>query len=131
LNSSAEQLFRDAFDRLKRGVPQRLPRGSPVSQNNVAKEAGCDPSALKKSRYPELVKDIQLWVAEFGRKSANSASKQAHSARRRSRSLKAIIDDLKAQRDLALSMLVHADATILELVRELELTRNKATRERR
>ena len=57
--SNAEQLYRDAFLRLKQGKPLRLKKGAPVTQNNVAKEAGRDPSALKKSRFPELIREIK------------------------------------------------------------------------
>ena len=50
----AELDFSAAFERLKYGNTLILPPGSPVSQNNVAREAGRDPSALRKSRYPRL-----------------------------------------------------------------------------
>jgi len=56
---AAEANFRRAFERLKAGAPKVLPLGTPVSQNNVAKEAGCDSSALRKSRFPCLVAEIQ------------------------------------------------------------------------
>jgi hypothetical protein len=59
---TAEQRFRAAFDRLKDDKPQILPRGTPVSQNNVAKEAGTDPTALRKKRFPALIREIQAWV---------------------------------------------------------------------
>jgi len=49
---SAGDLYRAAFERLKNNKPERLPKGTPVSQNNVAKEAGSDPSALKKRAFP-------------------------------------------------------------------------------
>jgi hypothetical protein len=52
LVGTAEQDFRDAFDRLKRGKPIHLEKGAKVTQNNVAKEADRDPTALKKSRHP-------------------------------------------------------------------------------
>lgn len=55
----AELDFSASFERLKYGNTLILPPGSPVSQNNVAREAGRDPSALRKSRYPKLVADIQ------------------------------------------------------------------------
>ncbi|MQT61082.1 hypothetical protein GHO41_27495 [Pseudomonas sp. FSL R10-0399] len=61
--SKAEQGFREAFERLKKDQPIRVPQGTPLSQNLVAKEAGNDPSALKKSRFPDLVAEIQHWAA--------------------------------------------------------------------
>nr|WP_302685079.1 hypothetical protein [Pseudomonas syringae]UVN17909.1 hypothetical protein pPsy0479a_00077 [Pseudomonas syringae] len=59
---SAEGSFRSAFERLKTDNPSILAKGTPVSQNNVAREAGLDPSALKKARFPELVSEIQQWI---------------------------------------------------------------------
>lgn len=59
---TAEILFREAFERLKAGQPIILPKNSAVTQNNVAREAERDPSALKKDRYPTLVLEIQAFV---------------------------------------------------------------------
>jgi hypothetical protein len=42
---TAELSFRQSFERLKTDEPIRLPKGTPVSQNNVAKEADVDPRA--------------------------------------------------------------------------------------
>lgn len=58
--SAAEKNFRMAFERLKSGKTTRLPEGAQISQNNVAREAGYDPSALKKARFPTLVYEIQI-----------------------------------------------------------------------
>lgn len=60
--SKAELKFRNAFECLKQGKPDILPKGTPLSQNNVAKEAGVDPSALRRARFPELVAEIQEWI---------------------------------------------------------------------
>mgnify|MGYP003629439734 FL=1 len=62
VKKSAEQEFRDAFDRLKKGKTIRLPLGAAVTQNNVAREAGRDPSALKKDRYPLLILEVQAYI---------------------------------------------------------------------
>ena len=59
--AAAERRFREAFERLKAREPLRLDKGTEVTQNNVAKEAGTDPSALRRSRYPVLVDDIQAY----------------------------------------------------------------------
>src|ERR1700730_8529773 len=86
--SKAETAFREAFERLKRNRPETLVKNSVVSQNNGAKEAGCDPSALRKSRYPTLVAEIQLWL-ETNRPQAPLSSRQTLiSQRKRKRSLK-------------------------------------------
>jgi hypothetical protein len=114
----AEQAFRDAFERLKRGKPEVLPKGTPVSQNNVAREARRDPSALKKDRYPSLIREIQLWVDEHPSASPPSPRQAILGTRRRNRSLNEKIETLKIERDRAMSLLVEADAKILELTVE-------------
>nr|WP_256822401.1 MULTISPECIES: hypothetical protein [unclassified Pseudomonas] len=114
----AEKAFRDAFERLKLGKPEKLPHGTPVSQNNVARETGSDPSALKKSRYPGLINEIQHWINEHNIETPPSARQKTLSLRKRNRSLKEIINDLKSQRDNVASLLVEADAKILELTME-------------
>ena len=85
--SSAEIKYREAFERLKKGKPDRLKKGTKVSQNNVAKEAGSDPSALKKQRFPELVREIQTWVNMNEKVGIKSQRKKIIAARSRSRSL--------------------------------------------
>jgi hypothetical protein len=114
----AEKAFRDAFERLKLDKPERLPQGTPVSQNNVAKETGNDPSALKKSRYPGLIQEIQHWINEQNIEASPSTRQKTLVQRKRNRSLKETISELKSQRDNAASLLVEADAKILELTME-------------
>lgn len=90
-----------------------------VSQNNVAKEAGCDPSALRKSRYPDLVADIQSYVAEHRGEKPESERQKLLKQRRRSRTARETIADLKKQRDVAATLLVEANAQIAILTRKL------------
>lgn len=116
---NAEYGFRQAFMRLKQGKPERLPKGTPVSQNNVAKEAGRDPSALRKSRYPGLVEEIQRWLTgNASDASPPSARQKMLSQRRRNRTLKDKILDLTNERDHAMSLLIEADAKIVDLINE-------------
>ena len=118
----AEKLFQDAFDRLKNNKPIVLPLGTPVSQNNIAKEAGRDPSALRKSRYPRLIRVIQKWIEDNGnapRTRASSAS-VLKGARDKNRQLKARIEELTKQRDEAMARLVIAEESILDLHRRLQ-----------
>ena len=77
----AEKLFRDAFDRLKRDKPKVLPQGTSVTQNNVAREAGRDPSALRKDRYPRLIREVQKWIEDNGSAPRRRASKHPKSGR--------------------------------------------------
>lgn len=114
----AEQAFREAFGRLKVGKPVHVPKGTPVSQNNVAKEAGCDPSALRKSRYPSLIAEIQRWIEEHEAKAIPSPRQALMAQRSRNRTLREKMEAMKAQRDKALTLLVEADATILNLAME-------------
>jgi DNA primase large subunit len=62
--SKAENLFRAAYERLKANKPINLPSGTPVTQNNIAKEAGKHPTALKKDRFPLLVLEIQDYLKQ-------------------------------------------------------------------
>lgn len=116
----AETAFREAFERLKTGRTHIVEKGSRPTQNNVAREAGVDPSALKKSRFPGLIEEIQRWSATFGNDETPSQSQVNARQRRRNRELKERLDAMKLQRDQALNMLVDADARILELTIENE-----------
>ncbi|CAD0262751.1 hypothetical protein HBO43_03495 [Pseudomonas veronii] len=119
INSSkvgkAENSFREAFERLKMRKPEILPKTAQVSQNNVAREAGADPSALKKARYPELVREIQQWILENSNSPVTSIRQKTLNKRKKNRSLRDTICDLKIQRDRVATLLVEADSKILEL----------------
>jgi len=112
---SAEQRFRHAFDRLKLGVPNILPKGTSISQNNVAKEAGCDPSALRKTRFPLLVLEIQEWIENHEDEQQVSARQKLVKQRRKNRDTRDTIADLKRQRDIAAGLLADANLRIVEL----------------
>ena len=122
---AAETAFRAAFERLKLGRPKVLPKGSPVTQNNVAREAGRDPSALKKDRYPELIRDIQAWVEKGCPpvRSSPTPHQAAKAARRRSSKLETRIEELKRDRDLAQSLLMSAQKELVELWCEVQTLR--------
>ncbi|MCH2342611.1 MAG: hypothetical protein MK363_22385, partial [Pseudomonas sp.] len=90
-----------------------------------AKEAGCDPSALRKSRYPSLVAEIQHWIAEHQTESPSSERQKMLAHRRRNRSLRDQLESFKVERDQALSLLVEADATILYQAREIEYLKGR------
>lgn len=119
---TAEQRFRQAFERLKADKPNVVSAGTQVSQNNVAKEAGCDPSALRKTRFPSLVREIQAYV-EINEQ--ERPSKRKEKIKRREARLE-LVDRLKqvsAQRDFAQSQLVSAQRKIVELRSELRVAR--------
>lgn len=104
--------FREAFERLKAGTPRILPPGILVSQNNVAKEAGCDPSALRKSRFPQLVADIQSYLVNQTGKRPLSERQRLLKQRQRARTAAQSNLDLKAQRDNLASLLLEANAQV-------------------
>ncbi|MEJ6818050.1 hypothetical protein PseuLF5_13695 [Pseudomonas sp. LF-5] len=116
----AEHLFRQAFERLKSDSPQILNKGSSVSQNNIAREAGCDPSALRKQRYPALIAEIQVWIEGQGNGVKHSKNQRLNKQRLRNRTLAERLKDTKQTCAIALSMLADADAKILELTMEIE-----------
>lgn len=121
---SAEQSFREAFERLKNGAPQSLKKGTPVTQNNIAREAGCDPSALRKSRYPQLIREIQEWVLRNSEVNPEVSAQQTVRAQKgKNRSLRARLEDQKMSLDHALALLIEADAKILELAMDVERLR--------
>lgn len=115
LRPSAEAEYRAAFERLKSGKTARLPKGSAVSQNNVAKEAGCDPSALKKSRFPTLVADIQAYVAAHAGERPTSPRATLLAQRQRNRNLRKRLEEIVGQRDAVTSLLDAANTKMLEL----------------
>lgn len=114
---SAEQLFRSAFERLKVNAPSLLPAGTAVSQNNVAREAGTDPSALRKTRYPALIREIQAWVEINERQEAAKRQRKARVKRAR-KDLADMVLELKTERDLAQSQNISAQRKVLELLQE-------------
>lgn len=117
---SAEQRFRQAFERLKANRPNVLKSGTNVSQNNVAKEAGCDPSALRKSRFPTLIREIQAFV-ELRHVEKPSKYRQKIEIRKSKQSYTLRIEEIAAQRDQAQSQLLNARQALLDLLQENHL----------
>ena len=91
----AIEMFEEAFERLKRDKPINLPPGSPVSQNNVAREAGRDPSALRSDRYPLLLQRIKSYIASEREKAETGQGK----VRSRNRKIEERLADCTRQRD--------------------------------
>lgn len=117
-NETADARFREAFRRLKEGAPQVLEKGALPSQNNVAKEAGKHPSALRKERYPELVAEIQAYCEQLLGPQSETSGKSSEVDR-----LKAHLESLKAKQQLEASR-------VLSLLMELHQLR-KALLERK
>ena len=122
---SAEQRFRAAFERLKDGKPELLPEGTPVSQNNVAKEAGCDPSALRNHGFHRLIAEIRQYVESHKGEAPESKRQRILKQRRKNRETSETIADLKQQRDVVVGMLADANLLIVELTEELADVRRR------
>ena len=117
--SKAEIRFLEAFERLKSNKPEIVPKGTPVSQNNVAKETGVNPSALRSSRYPELTQKIQKWIEDHKEDTVQKSSRQMMLAQKsKNRDLREQIVSLKEQRDKSLSMLVETQSEVIRLTLE-------------
>jgi len=116
---SAENRFRQAFERLKFGGTVVLKSGTPVTQNNVAREAGCDPSALKKSRFPALIREIQAYI-ELHPNNDDPLNQSARKKLSANRSAKERLKDAILQRDHAQSALTSANMRIIELTEEVQ-----------
>lgn len=113
---TAEQVFREAFARLKQNKPIALPVDSPVTQNNIAREAGRDPSALKRDRYPLLILEIQAYIQSQG----EMLKKKQRTTDNRSRTEKQQLADCRRQRDKMASIVAAQNSYIEELLNEIE-----------
>jgi len=126
---SAEQRFRKAFNRLKDDKPKVLAKGTPVSQNNVAKEAGKDPSALRRSRFPSLIREIQTYI-ELYKNDRPSQRQKMLEQRRQRQEHRDRLKVVEAERDDAQSKLASANRRIIELHEELQMVRMQLDRVR-
>lgn len=117
--NAAEARFRAAFQRLKNKTPHILKPGASVSQNNVAKEAECDPSALRKSRYPELINEIQGFINSKKEELPTSTRQDILKKRRKNRTLRQAKSASDLQRDTLASQLLCANVMIIELTCKL------------
>ena len=94
--SKAEEMFREAFNRLKTNTPVNVPKDTKISQNNVAKEAGKHPTALKKDRFPLLVLQIQDYLKQ---QEIDNDILTKKKQLRKQRTLEQRLSDCKKQRD--------------------------------
>lgn len=122
---TAEQRFRQAFERLKADEPKVLSKGTPVSQNNVAKEAGVGPTAFKKARFPSLIREIQAYVELHGAERPLSKHQATLKDRAARKGLKGRLEEVILQRDVAQSKLASAHRRIVELADHVKLLEQK------
>lgn len=119
---SAEERFRNAFNRLKNNEPKVLAKGTPVSQNNVAKEARKESSALRKDRFPSLIREIQAYV-EIHKNERPSKRQKRLGERKKRQEHNIRLREVEDQRDDAQSKLASANRRIIELYEELQMVR--------
>lgn len=117
VKSSRESDLRAAFERLKSGEVTRVARGTAVTQNNIARETGIDPSAFKKSRYPLLIDEIQRYCLERDAGEVKGTSQKKPSLP--NPDADELVKKAFAERDLALSKLMLAQVKIIELTKVL------------
>lgn len=127
-NLPAAERYRQAFERLKANEPEVLKPGTPVSQNNVAKEAGCDPTALRKSRFSALIREIQVYIEMFPPVRPPSRRQELIKRRKARKTQKSREKEIEDQRDKAQSKLASAIGRIVELSAELKLVKAELER---
>lgn len=111
MSTKAGEEYLAAFRRL-------VARGTRVSQNAVAKEAGRDPSAFKLSSYPEEIAIVKAYIKANYQATSSSITHRLKASREETKKAKNSNDSIVQQRDTALIMLSQAHVTILDLKNE-------------
>lgn len=100
------QDYRDALERLKKGRPENVPKGTKITNDSVSQEAGRKKGTIKRSRpiFKDLIDEISAAAAE----QSKPADEQ-----------KAKIDELKAEVAKYRTLWEEALAREVSLVRQL------------
>jgi len=114
---SRQAELRAGFERLKSGDVENVPQGTPVTQNNVARETGMEPSSFKKSRYPLLIDEIQRYISDTSQVASKSPGKPKAPKPKPDDDM--LVKNAIAERDLAVSKLMIAQVRIIELTKIL------------
>lgn len=112
--TSAESRYRAAFERLKQGRPVIVPMDTAISLASVAREAGSDPSSIKRSRYPDLAHEISQFTSTD---SSSTLDPKLAAARRKIQRLESRLRDVQRQRDHAISLLLAAERELMDRTR--------------
>ncbi|MES3708620.1 hypothetical protein QC590_10290 [Pseudomonas putida] len=123
MKHDAEAEYRKAFARIVEGKATRIDKKSPPTLANIAREAGKDPSALKKSRYPEFVAEVNFHNESVGsilKQRDRSLSVQLASARSENKSLRERYANLIAERDAAQSKVLNLQQVLVEKSLQLQ-----------
>lgn len=116
---SVEAECKAAFERLKVDTPKLLPKGSPVSLTNVAKEAGKKPTSLRGDRYPALCKEITAYIE------LNKLTPSRKKNRKSRESDKRRIKRLKLENEKLTNILLSVISRNEELEHEVTMLRDK------
>jgi hypothetical protein len=127
MKESAEVEYRKAFKRIIEGKAIRIDKTASPTLANIAREAGKDPSALKKSRYPGFIGEVESFnqVASSVREEADrSLTAQLKSARQENKRLREDYELLSIERDQCHSRVLNLQQAIVELSFEIERRSN-------
>ncbi|HDR8918317.1 MAG: hypothetical protein ACN6QT_04330 [Burkholderia contaminans] len=112
--SNALNEYRQALQRLEEGRPQIVPKGTRITNDAVALEAGRGKGSIKKSRemFAELIAEISAAAARHAKLGANDAGSAIKAAKDRAEQYRRLWEDALA-REASLLM------ELLEVRREM------------
>lgn len=114
----AAKMYLEAFRRLATDTPLNLGKGTVVSQNNVAKEAGKDPSALKLNRYPGVIRKIQTYLELTNVDEVKNRARKAK-IQKGKLDLKSQVSTLTTQLSASQSKLLSVERRLIEALQEI------------
>ncbi len=127
MKESAEVEYRKAFNRIIEGKAVRVDKTASPTLANIAREAGKDPSALKKSRYPGFISEVESFNQVSGSvkdETDRSLTAQLKSARQENKRLREEYELLSIERDQSHSRVLNLQQAIVELSFEIERRSN-------
>lgn len=127
MKESAEVEYRKAFNRIIEGKAVRVGKTASPTLANIAREAGKDPSALKKSRYPGFIGEVEAFnqvSSSVKDETDRSLTAQLKSARQENKRLREEYELLSIERDLSHSRVLNLQQAIVELSFEIERRSN-------
>ncbi|KIY40750.1 hypothetical protein TZ03_11455 [Pseudomonas sp. 10-1B] len=118
MKDNAEFEYRKAFRRIVEGKALRVGKMAPPNLANIAREAGKDPSALKKSRYPIFISEVESFnnnVNSAGERIDRSLSTQLKAARSENKKLRESYEQLTIERDESHSRVLNLQLALVEM----------------
>lgn len=118
MKDNAEIEYRKAFRRVIEGKALRVDKMASPNLASIAREAGKDPSALKKSRYPIFISEVESFnnnVSSAGERIDRSLSAQLKSARSENKKLRECYEQLTIERDESHSRVLNLQLALVEM----------------